>query len=371
MPRLNIGGDDNQKPTDTKTQTPSIESIAGEIVPSTPTNLPAVSAPPPNVPELQGATTDKLPVSIDDIAKMGSEAQTQIANVTSRITSVAKTSEIDEMGELLTSTIMAAKGYDPNNLFKGGLFGFFKAKGTQIRMKFDNVDQTVERLVKEVDVKIAHFRQRVVDLDAMGIANEQYHRDLKPQMERCIAIADWMEANQPPVDPNDAMSGQKVQNWNAVAAYARKRSGDLHAARVLAEQQAAQIDQMKLNSSALAQKFGDIKVTTIPILKTTFTLYIINLEQKKGAEMTDMIDETTQKALMKNAQTLGQNTVQIHTSLNRANISMEALQANYEAVVKSLDETKRLQNEMKQRVAADTPKLEQLSRDLSTRLAQR
>jgi uncharacterized protein YaaN involved in tellurite resistance len=111
----------------------------------------------------------------------------------------------------------------------------------------------------------------------------------------------WTQ-NPPAVDQNDPMSGQRLQDWLTVASFARKRSDDLRRAQILADQQSAQINQMKLNSSALAQKFVDIKVTTIPAMKTTFTLYVVNMEQKKGAELSDQIDATTDAAIKKNAE---------------------------------------------------------------------
>lgn len=332
--------------------------------------LPAVR-PPAGIPELQNLQPGQSPLTIEQVGEIGSTAQQEIAAVTSKITGVAKTSDMDAMGKLLGDTILAAKGYDPNNLFKGGLFGFMKAKSSQISMKFDSVDKTVDRLIQQVDQKVAHFRQRVQDLEAMRVANIKYREELTPQIEKAIQIADWMDANPPATDENDPMSGQKLQDWLTVASFARKRGDDLRRAQVLADQQSAQIQQMKLNSSALAQKFNDIKVTTIPAMKTTFTLYVANMEQMKGAEMADNIDSLTNTAIQKNAELLGKNTVAIHTSLTRSNISMESLNKNFAAIVQSLDDVKRIHAEMKTRIAAEQPALEQLSKDLTLKLAQR
>lgn len=353
---LNLDGQSTPKSAPTLTPTaPAQPSFAPSL------NAPAFSAPVP----VPAGQQPKLPATMEEIGKMGSTEQTQVAAVTSRITGVAKTSDMDEMGALINKTILAAKGYDPDNLFKGGFLGFFKAKSQQIRQKFDTVDGSVERIVVEVDKKIGHFRQRVQDLEQLAVANRQYHDALGPQIVKLNEMADWMDANIPTADPNDPLSAQFVQSWITVAGFARKRGDDLRRAQVLAQMQAAQIEQMKTNSSALAQKFADIKVTTIPAMKNTFVLYVINMEQKKGAEMADSIDNLSDQAFKRNAELLGQNTTAIHTSLNRSAISMEALQANYQAITKSLDEVARLQTEMKQRIATEAPQLEQLSKDVT------
>jgi hypothetical protein len=144
MPRrLQFGDDNSSQPTTTATPSPSV-GFAPQVAPQLPAVAPTpVAAPPPaNIPELRNATPGKPPITMEEVGQIGSNAQAQIAQVTSKITGVAKTSDMDAMGKLLTDTIMAAKGYDPNNLFKGRLFGFMKAKGNQIQLRFDTVDQT-------------------------------------------------------------------------------------------------------------------------------------------------------------------------------------------------------------------------------------
>jgi uncharacterized protein YaaN involved in tellurite resistance len=59
----------------------------------------------------------------------------------------------------------------------------------------------------------------------------------------------------------------------------------------------------------------------------------------------------------------------IYTALTRANISLETLQVSHDAVIQSLNDVERIRNEMKARITAETPRLEQLSADLTKRLA--
>ncbi len=359
-------------------------NLDGGIAPAAPTTnaTPAPNVVPAVVPASDFSVVPATPASalagvpgkaltMEEIGTFGQRAQGQLSTVTDKITGVAKTSDMDEVGKLLTDTIMAAKGYDPQNLFKKGFLGFFKAKGAQLQMKFDTVDQTVNRLVGQIDQRIQLFRGRIRDLEQLAIQNRNFHDSLDGEIEAVNARADWMEANVPEVDPADPMSATTRQQWITVINFARKRADDLRRAQVLAQQQQAQIALMADNSGALAMKFADIKVTTIPSLKQTFTLYVLNLEQKKGAEFATQIDDMTDETLKKNAALLGQNTVLINTALTRSNVSMEALQANHEAVIKSLEDVERIRNDMKARIASEAPRLEQLSSDLTKRLAQK
>ncbi len=358
--RLDFGAE--PAPTPAQTASPAVIHSLQPSVVSHPT--PAVITQP-----LTNVTVMK-PLTMEEVGTFGVKAQQQTAEVTNRIAQSSKTSDMDEVGKILTDTIMAAKGYDPKNLFKGGFFNFFKAKSNEVKMKFDTVDKTVERLVGQIDGRVALFRQRIRDLEQMAIENHKYHDALTGEIEALRERAEWMDANAPDVDPNDPMSATRRQQWLSVAAYAHKRANDLHGAQVLAQQQQAQIGMMADNSAALALKFQDVKVTTIPALKNTFSLYILNLEQKKGAEFANSVDSMTEEAIKKNAALLGQNTIMVNTALTRANISIEALQATHDAVIQSLNDVERIRNEMKTRIATETPRLEQLSQDLSKRLAQ-
>jgi uncharacterized protein YaaN involved in tellurite resistance len=310
-------------------------------------------------------------LTMEEIGNYGGRAQGQLASVTDKITGVAKTSDMDEVGKLLTDTIMAAKGYDPSNLFKKGFMSFFKGKATQMQMKFDSVDSTVNRLVGEIDKRINLFRSRIGDLEQLAIQNRAFHDSLDDEIAGVNERADWMEANLPEVDPADPMSATTRNQWITVVNFARKRADDLRRAQVLAQQQQAQISQMADNSGALVMTFADIKQTTVPAMKTTFSLYVLNMEQKSGAEFATMTKDLNDDVIKRNAALLGQNTTLINTALTRSNVSLEALQANHDSVIKSLEEVERIRTEMKTRIAAEAPRLEQLSSDLTKRLAQK
>lgn len=314
-------------------------------------------------------STNIKPMTMEDIGNVGSAAANGSAQITTKITGIAKTSDMDELGTLLMETIKMAKGYDPASLQKSGLFGFFKSKISDFRAKFDTVDSSVNQLVTQIDQRIALFKGRIRDLEQLAVMNQQEHDKLTGEIAFINERADWMENNVPVVDPNDGFASQRVQDWNTVIDFARKRADDLRRLQMLMQQQAAQITQMKQNSGALAQKFSDLKTTTIPALKQTFTLYVINLEQAKGAEFADVMDETTNKAIQDNAAKLGQNTTKIMNSLTRSNISVDTLKANQDAIINSLNEVERIRSEMKMRLTSEAPQIEQLSRELSARLA--
>lgn len=359
--RLNF--DDNSNAA-----TPPATPTLAPTSPSLTTLMPQPSFTPPAVVPSSGQPVP--PMTLDQIGSVGKQAQSQLSTVVSRLAQDAKLSDMDEMGKLLSDTMLAAKGYDPQKLFKGGLFGWLKAKKEQISMRFDSVDGVVNKLVIEVEGKSQRMRQRAQELEQMRVSNEQYAAELVPQFEHLEQVADWMEQNKPVATPNDMQAAQYLSDWNTVIAFARKRADDLRRAKEFAHQQTAIMGGMRTNAINLAQTLSDLKETSIPTLKTSFVLYVQNMEQKKTAEFADGVNQMTNEAARKNAEMLGQNTEAITRAVNRSNYELSTLQANYEAIINSIDVAARITAEEAQRRKNELPQIEKLGQDLTARLAQ-
>lgn len=308
-------------------------------------------------------------MELPEIISTGQLEAGQITVTADKINSIAKMSDMDEIGELFTKTMMTAKGYDPENLMKGGIFSFIRGKATQMQIKFDSVDGSVKKLVGEVDKRIALFIQRLGDIKQMRAENEQTRAALEVKVAELLHRADWMDANVPEIDPNDSNSAARRQEWLTVAMFARQRADNLDRAKINAEQQHALLGMTANNSALLAMKFGIIKETTVPAMKINFAMAVMNNEQTKGVAFADMLDAETNAAIQKNAKTIGQNVTATNTSLARSSISIETLQVQHDAITKALDEVERIRAETKARLVAEAPKLKQLSSDLTKRLA--
>ncbi len=139
---------------------------------------------------------------------------------------------------------------------------------------------------------------------------------------------------------------------------------------MLCQQQGPQIKLMQQNSGALVQKFGEIKSTTVPVLKNAFALYILNMEMEKGADFAKSIDDLTNDTLKANSAKLGMTTVKVNTALARSTIDLATLQQTQADTIKALDDVQKIRADMQTRLAAERPQLEALSQQLAQRLSQ-
>lgn len=339
---------------------PELGSASTELVPAAPRAV----AMNPNLAAPYGSTA----LTLDEINKVGQRSQQGIADLSSRLASSVKTSNMDELGDLLGKTLVAAKGFDPSNT-KGKWFGLVKRKLEEIRIGYESADSTVNRLVAEIDGRMALHRQRDTDIRQMIQTNRACHDQLTPEIESLLAKVEWMENNVPAADPADPMSAQRVQEWQTVCAMGRKHADDLRRAQVVSQQMDAQMQMLKQQGLMLVQKFDSFKTTTLPVLRQAFVMYIMALEQERSAAMANSVDDLTDNTLKANAKKLGQTTAAVHGSLARSSISLDAIQAGHTAMLQALDDIERIRTEMKTRLAAEAPQIEAASRELAQRLA--
>lgn len=309
-------------------------------------------------------------LTLEAVNKVGQRSQQGIADLSSRLASTVKTSNMDELGDLLGKTLVAAKGFDPANT-KGKWWGLVKRKVEEIRVGYESAESTTNRLVAEIDNRMALHRQRDNDIRQMIQANRAYHEQLTPEIEQLLARVEWMEANVPAVDPAQPMSAQRAQEWQTVCAMGRKHADDLRRAQVVSQQMDAQMQMLQQQGLMLVQKFDSFKTTTLPVLRQAFVMYIMALEQSRSAAMAESVDNLTDNTLKANAAKLGQTTAAVHGSLARSSISLDAIQAGHTAMLQALDDIERIRADMKTRLAAEAPQIEAASRELAERLARR
>lgn len=313
----------------------------------------------------------RQPITIVEASEFGKSAAMGAATIAKKITGVARAGDIDEVGKCLNGLMVTAKKYDPSNLKKGGGFmGFFKIKVQELKNQFATVDNQIDALLGEADRHIGLFKGRIGDLESLYGENENRYQELGGVITEVESRIAWMEANPPVVDAANSFSAQHSADWNAVIAYAKKRVDDLQRGQALCQIQAPQIKQMQVNAGSLVMEFNRIKTDTIPALQMGFSLYILSMEQEKGADFATNVADLTNDTLKKNAAKLGVATVKVQTALARSTYDLSTLQTMQQETIKALDSVQRIRADMKTRLDQERPQLEALTQQLAQRLSQ-
>lgn len=304
-------------------------------------------------------------LTLTDVNSYGAASMQRLGSVNENILKFAKGSMLDEAGAGLGQLLVASEQYSPKNLGKTkGLL--FKAKLTfaQLRTNFDSVHTQVEQLAKKVDITVQNLHRQVGDLEKLFNGAKQNYHELIAEIDKLDKRIADEEAYPPVFDASDPFSSTEYQKWQSLIATARNRSEDLKRQKMVTAQNGVIITMMATNSMALIQKFNGVTTFTIPQLKTTFVMMVEQMQQKQAVELQKKIDETNSKALRANGQLLMDNTKAVQEQLAKSIVSIEDLQFTNDAIMRAVEDTKNIQQAMKDRIIAERPQLEAMEQQL-------
>jgi uncharacterized protein YaaN involved in tellurite resistance len=328
-----------------------------------------------NVPTVTRPQSNLAPISLREMGEFGRTAASKVGTIADKLTSTARGSDMDEIGQLLGDLVVTAREYDPLNNKKTWnpltwipLPAWAQKKLTKVQTQFASVDSQMHTLTTQIDHRINLYNDRIGDLEALSVLNEEAYYELGDKIAEMDSRILMMKANVPVVD-EDPFSSQRCADWNQAIEFGEKRVMDLRLIQQHSRQLAPQIKLTETNSVALAHKFDDIKATTIPAWKQTFSLYILQCEQKTGIELATKIDDATNEAMKRSADMLEMNTVNIHRALGRNVIDVATLEYTQQKLVAAVQSVQKVALENQQRLAHDRPKLEAMSASLGNQLA--
>ncbi len=327
-----------------------------------------------DMPTAKAVTLSKPTVVITDAAieQLGNQQSTQLSRFSQGMLAQVRTSDVDQFGDQLNQLIGCAKGLDPTKFSNKGLVNRIRGLvgGLKERMlaEYQTVEGRMNALVAEMDKSGALHTRRISDLEDMYNANYQTHQDL----EKCVEQGEQMLlAIQAQLDEekqvSDSFAAQRVKDIQDRYERLEKRIDDIKRMMLLAKQTAPEIRLLQDNARVLAEKFKDVKNVTIPAWQNAFTLYMIQMEQKKSAAVVNGVHDATDAAFKLQADQLRSSTNDIAQAKQRSVVSLETLEHVQQQLIGSFDDCARIAEEGRRARKAAEPKLKQLERQLIER----
>ncbi|MCC5611429.1 toxic anion resistance protein [Nostoc sp. CHAB 5834] len=345
----------------------TLEKTVIDVTPSMPmagnANLPAVATP--------STAVVASKISEDDISEIGAGAAGALTNVSTKLLSHVKSTDAGEFGAKLNELVVLAKGLDPKDMKSKGLigriFGAVSLTKEKLVAQYSTVENQMDNLTGQLDGSVALFKARVLDLDGLYVSNMQYHQQLEQAVQKCEGLLRQVEAEyevEKTKHVENSFQAQTLGDYQRKMDHIAKRIDSLNRAMMLSKQMAPRIREMQDNSRSLVQKFGEIKDVTLPAWKNIFSLYVLQLEQKRGVELANAVDDATDEALKRGADLQRENAVAIATSRNRSVISMEALEHVQAQMLGAITDVQRIDEEGRAQRKADAPKLLAMEQEL-------
>lgn len=318
----------------------------------------------PNRPIVPGAKAVLLPVTDDDIEKLGSDLPNRISTTVNTITAKVSAAKFADLGELLVELTANTDKLDPNNYGKAkGMLGWFKNAVTDVRKlmikNLQSAAASFEALEGKMVEQIQIHNQWKRDLESMYAENEQNYyavcQDIA-KAEAWVAEIRRVIESQPEIDPQSdtaMMQANMIRKAEATLNRASRKADTFRRSRVLIENIAPKILAQQAASDATIGTYQDLMTQIIPIVKMEFALYLQALEVKKDHVFQESVKDISQKAITSSADQAADSIVSAATTANTALISNEALNHTRSAILGAVTQVRQIELQAQQQRAAD------------------
>ncbi len=316
-----------------------------------------------NLTQLQSEERQKYEVlanSIDEanpgsIVNFGAELQKTLTNQSDSFLGNVRRSNSGEVGGLINDLLVELNYVDVEELngnkVKSFLsrLPFMKKVMTQVEnlfAKYDKIINNIEQISYKVNAGIITSTKDNAVLQTIFESNVNSIKQIEDlviagniRMERAAVELAQMETA-----PQNYQDYQIADKRDFIARLDR-RMADLKVVRVIMMQSLPQIRLVQNNNVSIAEKAQTILTTTLPLWKNQLSLAVAMYRQQQSIEIQQKVSSTTEEILRKNAERLGQNSVNVARANEQTIVSVETLRETTSMLINTLNEVKQIQKQ--------------------------
>lgn len=306
------------------------------------------------------------------VLEFGKETAQGISTFSDRMLSTIKTSKLERSSELLRNLNAIMDRFDPKDFNeeekKGGLLKrlFSKSKEQLERLlsKYDTMNKEVDAVYHEIQKYEVEMKNNTVELEKMYDENLNYFHSLSEHIAAVEVKVEQLNRELPALEQRaNAGDQEAVMQYETVRSaleLLEQRRYDLEMAQQVSFQSAPQIRLMQQGNNHLIAKINSAFVTTIPIFKQGLVHAVTMQRQKLVADSMQELDKRTNEMLVRNAQNIRQNSVNIARSAASPSITIDTIETTWQSIMAGIEETKQIQQETIQAREEGRKRIEQL-----------
>ncbi|UWX59105.1 toxic anion resistance protein [Chryseobacterium oranimense] len=343
-----------------------------EPTPMAPPGQPVQNAAPPVLVDREGNVNlahlpsderqkyELLANSIDEtnpgsIVNYGAELQKTLSNQSDSFLGNVRRSNSGEVGGLINDLLVELNYVDVDELNSNKVKSFFsklpfmKKIVTQVEnlfTKYDKIINNIDQISYKVNAGIITSTKDNAVLQTIFESNVNSIKQIEElviagnlRMERAAGELAQMEAA-----PQNYQDYQIADKRDFIARLDR-RMADLKVVRIIMMQSLPQIRLVQNNNVSIAEKAQTILTTTLPVWKNQLSLAVAMFRQQQNIEIQQKVSSTTEEILRKNAERLGQNSVNVARANEQTIVSVETLKETTSMLINTLNEVKQIQKQ--------------------------
>ena len=355
----------------------TLDEVSGEVAPAPPERDLAVDLSDEEK-ALVGDFASKIDIGNSiQMLQYGSAAQKKMVTFSEGALANIRTKDIEGIGQMISGLVTELREFSPDEENKKGLLGFFKrgaGKAETLIAKYDTVEKSVDKICGELDQHKVTLLRDIALLDKMYEMNLSYYKELTMYILAGRGKLEQVVNNELPQMQQKARESGKpedAQSANDLAERCNrfdKKLHDLELTRNICIQMGPQIRLVQANDSMMVEKIQSSIVNTIPLWKNQMVLSMGLSHSTKAIEAQRRVTEVTNELLRKNADILKTSTIEAAKESERGIVDIETLKHTNEALISTLDEVMRIQNEGREKRRAAEIELQRIEGELKVKL---
>lgn len=303
------------------------------------------------------------------IITFGANVTEEIARFSDKILHSMETIKIEDSGDMLMQLNKIMDKFDIKDFeenkqgFLGKLFNKAKDSIDALFKKYHTMGDEVDKIYVTLKQYESEINVTNNDLEEMFIKNLEYYEQLEQYIYAGeLAIGEMTSNIIPQMQSKADASGNQldqvaVNNASRMLEMMEQRVHDLKLAENIAIQTMPSIKSIQNGNYNLIRKINSAFIITLPIFKQCLIQSIMLKRQAVQAKAMQALDQKTNELLLRNAQNTALQSKMTAQLASGSFISVETLQQSWQTIVKGIEETKQIQEDMRQKRIEDSKKL--------------
>ena len=328
-----------------------------------------------NSPEVQNIVRQIDISDPNSILTFGKQATEEMSTTADKLLHQMEISKVEDSGQMLMQLKKIMDKFDIKELegeekqgFISKLFNSTKNSLEALFKKYHTMGDEVDKIFVTIKQYESEIHKVNKNLDEMFIGNVECYEQLEKYIYAGELAIEHINKNMLPELQSKAMEGDEMdklnlENMNRVLEMLDQRVHDLKLAEHVALQGMPDIKTMQYSNFSLIRKINSAFIITLPVFKQCLVKTIMLKRQKVQAKSLSALDETTNELLLRNANTTAMQNKEIAKLSSGSSIEIETLEKTWQTIVSGIEETKRIQEEAKQKRIDSNKRLEVLKED--------
>lgn len=312
---------------------------------------------------------------VESVMNFGQETAQEISKFADRILHAIESSSVEDSGKLITQLNKIMEKFDIKD-FEDKKPSFFQKLMRKAKDSVDHLFQKYHTMGSEIDKVYVQLKQYEAEIkDSNNMLNEMFHKNMEyyEVLEKYIqagnmVLNDLKTNFIPELERRAQQSTEQIDQINLSNGYQlvemiEQRIYDLELAKNVALQTMPQIKLIQKGNYNLIRKINSAFIVTIPIFKQSLTQAITLKRQAIQAKAMAALDEKTNELLLRNAQNTALQSKLISQLSSGGAIQLETLEKTWQTIMQGIDETRQIQEEMRQKRIEGTKRLHELQNE--------